>query len=74
MQSGSNKYASMWRSKRLLVMCLLFSASLINYIDRVSMSVAAPSVSKEFGWDPATMGLVLSGFMGPDASALVPMG
>ena len=74
MQSGSNKYASMWRSKRLLVMCLLFSASLINYIDRVSMSVAAPSVSKEFGWDPATMGLVLSGFMWTYALALVPMG
>ncbi len=73
-KEGANKYASMWRSSRLWVMSMLFTASLINYIDRVSMSVAAPAVSKEFGWDPATMGLVLSGFMWTYAIALVPMG
>ncbi len=64
----------MWKSKRLYVMMLLFLASLINYIDRVSMSVAAPSVAKEFGWDAATMGIVMSAFLWSYALALVPMG
>lgn len=70
----TKSYASMWKSKRLFVMMLLFMASLINYIDRVSMSVAAPSVAKEFGWDPATMGIVMSAFLWSYAVALVPMG
>jgi len=71
---NTKSYAAMWKSKRFLVMMLLFSASLINYIDRVSMSVAAPFVGKEFGWDPATMGIVLSSFLWSYSVALVPMG
>jgi sugar phosphate permease len=70
----NTSYASMWKSKRFFVMILLFLASLINYIDRVSMSVAAPAVAKEFGWDPATMGIVMSAFLWSYAVALVPMG
>ena len=74
MKAGTSKFASMWRGKRSLIMMLLFFASLINYIDRVSMSVAAPAVGKEFGWDAGTMGLVLSGFLWTYSLALVPMG
>lgn len=73
-QVNAKSYTSMWKSKRLYVMILLFLASLINYIDRVSMSVAAPSVAKEFGWDAATMGIVMSAFLWSYALALVPMG
>lgn len=72
--SAGSKVESMWKSKRLYVMIMLFLASLINYIDRVSMSIAAPAVSKEFAWDPATMGIVLSSFLWAYAFCLVPVG
>ena len=34
----------------------------INYIDRASISVAMPMISKEFDLDPATQGFILSSF------------
>jgi sugar phosphate permease len=70
----NQKIKSLWRGKRFYIMLLLFSASLINYVDRVSMSVAAPAVAKDFSWDAGTMGLVLSAYMWTYAIFLVPMG
>ncbi|HTC97458.1 MAG TPA: MFS transporter, partial [Bradyrhizobium sp.] len=40
---------------------MLFLIS-INYIDRASLSVAMPLISKEFNVDPAMQGLILSSF------------
>jgi MFS family permease len=40
---------------------LLFLVS-VNYIDRASLSVAMPLISKEFNIDPAWQGLILSSF------------
>lgn len=71
---GGGRWESLWRGRRLAIMGLLFAASLINYIDRVSMSVAAPAVAKEFRWDPGTMGIILSSFLWTYALFLVPMG
>lgn len=72
--SVNKKVESLWKSKRLYIMILLFIASLINYIDRVGMSIAAPAVAKEFGWDAGTMGVILSSFLWTYAIFLVPMG
>lgn len=41
---------------------LLFVSGLIAWVDRVNISVAAPKIMEEFGWDVATMGVVLSAF------------
>src|SRR6202011_5496856 len=47
------------RWKIFLLMLFLIS---INYIDRASLSVAMPLISKEFDLDPALQGLILSSF------------
>jgi hypothetical protein len=71
---ANKKYDFLWTSKRLIVLALLFGASFINYVDRINMSVAAPAIAKEFGWNPATMGIVLSSFLWAYAAALIPTG
>src|ERR1700674_2888561 len=54
-----------------LLMLLLVS---INYIDRASLSVAMPLISKEFDLDPAMQGLILSSFFWTYAFMQVPGG
>jgi len=41
------------------LICLMY---LITYLDRVNISTAAPEIRKEFGFDPATMGIIFSAF------------
>jgi ACS family glucarate transporter-like MFS transporter len=65
---------SLLKSKRFYVVLLLVTAQIINYIDRVNLSIAAPLISKEFGWDPATMGLIFSSFLWTYVICLVPAG
>ncbi len=45
-----------------LTIALLFFAAAINYIDRGSLSVAAPSLINEFSLSPVQMGFLLSAF------------
>jgi MFS family permease len=71
---SENKITSLLKSKRFYIVLLLFTAQIINYIDRVNLSVAAPLISKEFGWDPATMGLIFSSFLWTYVICLVPAG
>ena len=52
---------------------MLFLVS-INYIDRASLSVAMPLISKEFDIDPAMQGLLLSSFFWTYAMMQVPGG
>jgi ACS family D-galactonate transporter-like MFS transporter len=59
------------RWKIFLLMLLLIS---INYIDRASLSVAMPLISKEFDVDPAMQGLILSSFFWTYAVMQVPGG
>ena len=42
---------------------LLFLSTVVNYIDRVNISVAAPVIMKETGWDKGQFGLVFSAFL-----------
>ena len=45
-----------------IVVVLLFFAAAINYIDRGSLSIAAPSLITEFSMSPVQMGFLLSAF------------
>jgi MFS family permease len=44
------------------ILLLLVSSAVINYIDRGSMSVAAPALSAEWSLTPVRMGVLLSAF------------
>src|ERR1700731_4420996 len=47
---------------------------LITYLDRVNISTAAPVISKEFGFDKVTMGIIFSSFVWAYAAFQVPGG
>jgi MFS family permease len=68
------KPGSLWAGKRLYVALFLFTNLLINYMDRTSLSVAAPTIAKEFNWDSATVGLVFSSLMWTYTLCLIPWG
>ncbi len=59
---------------RLLVLVLLTIGTLINYLDRTVISVAAPAMREELGLDAVVMGLVFSAFSWTYAAAQIPGG
>jgi ACS family D-galactonate transporter-like MFS transporter len=59
---------------RWKIFLLLMMLTAINYIDRASLSVAMPLMSKEFDLDPAMQGLILSSFFWTYAFMQVPGG
>jgi MFS family permease len=60
--------------KRFDVALMSFLAQLIAYCDRVNLSVAAPMIAAEYGWSPAQMGWVFSGFFGGYMLLMIPIG
>ncbi|XP_031485326.1 sodium-dependent phosphate transport protein 1, chloroplastic-like [Nymphaea colorata] len=48
--------------KRWVIVILCFSAFLLCNMDRVNMSIAILPMSAEFGWNPATVGVIQSSF------------
>src|SRR5450631_910750 len=63
------------RSKGRWYMLVLISLMyLITYLDRVNISTAAPVISKEFGFDKITMGIIFSAFGWAYAMFQVPGG
>ena len=48
---------------RWLMIALAFFATIINYLDRQTLSVVAPVLKKQFSMDDETYGLILSAFM-----------
>ena len=61
-------------SRRWGIVGLLFTASLINYLDRAAISFALPLISSDFHLTPATKGLLLSSFFWSYALMQVPIG
>ena len=55
----------------LFLLCLMY---LITYMDRVNISATAPLISKEFGFDKITMGIIFSAFVWAYALFQVPGG
>ncbi len=47
---------------RYSILVFLFLATVFNYADRATLSVVAPIMSKELGFDPEALGLAFSVF------------
>jgi ACS family glucarate transporter-like MFS transporter len=60
--------------KRLDISLLSFLAMVVAYCDRVNLSVAAPLIMREYHWDTAQMGWVLSGFYVGYTLFMIPAG
>ncbi len=60
--------------RRGWVALLIFLAVVINYIDRIALSVAAKPIVAEFGFSPVQMGYLFSGFLWTYVVCLIPLG
>ncbi len=59
---------------RWYILALISLMYLITYLDRVNISTVAPVISKEFGFDKITMGIIFSAFVWAYALFQVPGG
>src|SRR4051812_43273278 len=59
---------------RYLIISLLFVVTTINYADRATLSIAGSPLSKELGFDPITMGYMLSAYAVAYVIAQIPGG
>src|SRR6516165_2501810 len=59
---------------RWYILLLISLMYLITYLDRVNISTVAPVISKEFGFDKVTMGIIFSAFVWAYALFQVPGG
>lgn len=74
--------SSEWATKRIgaasavrwRIFAIIFLLVVINLIDRVTLSIAMPTISEEFSLEPAIQGLVLSAFFWSYALLQVPGG
>lgn len=62
------------KKRRWWIVGLLFSASLINYMDRAAISFALPLITKDFHLTPESKGLLLSSFFWSYALMQIPIG
>src|SRR3954447_26090245 len=60
--------------RRAWVALLIFVAVIINYMDRIALSVAAKPIVAEFGFTPVQMGYLFSGFLWTYVVCLIPLG
>jgi sugar phosphate permease len=49
--------------RRGWIALLIFTVVIINYIDRIALSVAAKPIAAEFGFSPVQMGYLFSCFL-----------
>lgn len=61
-------------NRRWWIVGLLFTASLINYLDRAAISFALPLISRDFRLTPEGKGLLLSAFFWSYALMQIPIG
>jgi MFS family permease len=60
--------------RRAWICVFLFTLTLINYTDRVALSVAAKPIAAEFHLSPVEMGYLLSSFLWTYVLCLIPVG
>lgn len=48
--------------RRWVLLALVFAGMVISYVDRGNLGIAAPSIMRDFGLSPASMGVLLSAF------------
>lgn len=61
-------------SRRWTIVGLLFAASMINYLDRSTLSLALPLISHDLHFGPETKGVLLSAFFWSYALMQIPIG
>ncbi len=59
---------------RFTVLALISVGTMLNYLDRAVLGVAAPSMTRELGIDAVVMGIVFSAFSWTYAAAQIPGG
>ncbi len=59
---------------RRKVLWLIFFLAVITYFDRLCLSIAAPAITKEFGFSPSQMGWIFSAFTMAYALFEIPSG
>lgn len=60
--------------RRVWIAVFLFSLSMINYMDRIALSIAATPIAREFKLTAVGMGYLFSSFIWSYALLLLPMG
>ena len=56
--TGTTKASNVrWR-----IFAIIFALTMVNLIDRVSLSIAMPTIAHEFSLSPSMQGLILSSF------------
>ena len=59
---------------RRRLLSLLFGMNLINYVDRVNVTIVAPVILADLGWDKAKLGSVMSATLLGYAAGQIPAG
>ncbi|MDB5995363.1 MAG: putative transporter, partial [Pseudomonas sp.] len=68
--AGTTKASSVrWR-----IFAIVFALTMVNLIDRVSLSIAMPTIAHEFSLSPSMQGLILSSFFWAYALLQIPGG
>jgi sugar phosphate permease len=73
-QLASVRVSSLWSGKRFYIAALLFFNLFINFMHRINLSVAAPAIARDFGWDAGKMGLLFSSYQWTYCLFLLPWG
>jgi MFS family permease len=60
--------------RRWVIVALIFFGIVISYVDRGNLSIAAPSIMRDFGIAPGAMGLLLSAFFWTYGAFQIPAG
>ncbi|MGH9469445.1 MAG: MFS transporter [Terriglobia bacterium] len=66
--------ATMTNARRWSIVGLLFVASLINYLDRATISIALPLIGRDLHLGPTSEGVLLSAFFWSYALMQIPIG
>jgi MFS transporter, ACS family, D-galactonate transporter len=61
-------------ARRWGIVSLFFTASLISYLDRASLTVALPAIARDLAFGPALKGILLSSFFWSYAAMQIPIG
>jgi MFS family permease len=64
----------MLRGRRIWILTFLFVLNMINYLDRIALSVSGKSIAHEFGLSSIQLGYLFSSFLWLYVVCLIPMG
>jgi sugar phosphate permease len=73
-EMNSRGKSAWYHDYRWMILIIMFFGSILNYLDRVNLSIANTTIANEFGLGPVEMGHLLSAFMWSYALANLPAG